>query len=133
MKFGKIIVWNSYDIHDFSSKKYNFFIGKTSKGNILSNPFGIGGKRKNLKKMTFPTREEALEAYSEYFDMMYSINATFKRNIDYLCQLVENGNDIYLQCFCHPLKCHGDIIAEKISKKIIKHNSQKSYKQNGNK
>ena len=31
----------------------------------------------------------------------------------------KNGEDIYLQCFCKPLRCHGDFIARILQKKLI--------------
>ena len=48
-----------------------------------------------------------------------------KTSFNALYEKYKNGEDIYLQCFCKPLRCHGDIIAEELQKKLIKENLEK--------
>ena len=64
---GKIIIYNTKN-EDHTQEPNNFYVGRSKNGNPLGNPFGIGGKRPSLVKMTFPTREEAIGAYKLYFD-----------------------------------------------------------------
>lgn len=89
------------------------------RGTIFGNPFTYNGKRSSFAKKSFKTREEAINAYKDYFKLMYERDAEFKRAFDELYEKYKNGEDIYLQCFCKPLKCHGDVIAEELQKKLI--------------
>ena len=111
-----IYVYNSHT-EDFTSHPNNFYVGRPS---ILGNPFSHNGVRTNLAKLTFKTREEAVEAYEKYFDKMYGTDEEFTKAFDEIYQHYKNGEDIYLQCFCKPKACHGDVIAEKLQRKLIK-------------
>lgn len=102
---------------DYSSHPNNVYIYR---GTILGNPFTYDGKRSNLAKLSFKTREEALSAYEEYFKRMYEMDAEFKNAVDDLYTKYKNGEDIYLGCFCHPLPCHGNIIVKELQKRLIK-------------
>lgn len=113
---GQIIVYNCHH-EDHSSHPNNYYIGRPS---ILSNPFTHDGKRSNLAKLSFKTREEAIEAYKLYFAEMYENNEEFKKAFDEIFEKYKNGEDIYLQCFCKPLPCHGDFLAKMLQKKLIK-------------
>ena len=66
------------------------------------------------------SREEAIERYKGYFDRMYSGNAPFRFLIDEIYEKYKNGEDIYLECYCAPLPCHGDIIKDKLEKRLMK-------------
>lgn len=110
-----IYVYNSH-IEDFTLKPNNYYIGRPS---ILGNPFTHNGVRTNLAKLSFKTREDAIAAYDKYFDTMYGKDDEFTKAFDEIYEHYKNGEDIYLQCFCKPLACHGDIIANKLQKKLI--------------
>lgn len=111
-----IYVYNSHQ-EDFTSKKNNFYIGR---GSPLGNPFTHNGVRSIFKTFTFKTREQAIEAYEKYFDEVYGKDEWFTRAFDEIYEHYKNGEDIYLQCFCKPKACHGDVIAEKLQRKLIK-------------
>ncbi len=117
-KVGQIIVYNC-KTEDHTTDKNNYFIGYKKGGNPLANPFGIGGKRPSAKKLTFPTRDEALDAYKKYFEASYGVDKVLTAKFDEMYSHFKNGETIYLQCFCKPLKCHGDILAEEMRKKLI--------------
>ena len=110
-----IYVYNSHN-EDFTLKPNNYYIGRPS---ILGNPFTHNGVRTNLAKLSFKTREDAIAAYDKYFDTMYGKDDKFTKAFDEIYEHYKNGEDIYLQCFCKPLACHGDIIANKLQKKLI--------------
>ncbi len=110
-----IYVYNSHN-EDFTLKPNNYYIGRPS---ILGNPFTHNGVRTNLAKLSFKTREDAIAAYDKYFDIMYGKDDEFTKAFDEIYEHYKNGEDIYLQCFCKPLACHGDIIANKLQKKLI--------------
>lgn len=111
-----IIVYNT-NIEDYTNKKNNFYIGRPS---ILGNPFTHDGKRSNLAKLSFRTREEALEAYKMYFYEMMEGDDDFKNAFNEIYEAYKSGEDVYLQCFCKPLKCHGDFLKEEMQKRLVK-------------
>lgn len=113
---GKIIVYNTRFEDHTSGSDYNYYIGRPS---VLGNPFSHNGVKTVFKTLTFKTREEAIAAYEKYFDKMYGSDDEFTKAFDEIYEHYKNGEDIYLQCFCKPLACHGDIIANKLQKKLI--------------
>lgn len=117
---GKIIIYNT-KTEDYTSHPNNVYIGRPS---ILSNPYTHDGKKSSLAKLSFKTREEAINAYKLYFDAMYEQDTQFKQVVDLIYDKYKNGEDIYLQCFCSPLPCHGEYIKEKLEKRLIKEKIQ---------
>ena len=99
---GSIIVYN-LKVNDFTSEKNNYYIGRPS---ILSNPFTHDGKRSNLARLSFKTREEALDAYEIYFYKMMETNNEFRNAFNEIYEKYKNGETVYLGCFCAPNKCH---------------------------
>jgi hypothetical protein len=104
-------------VEDHTSHPNNVYIGR---GSVLGNPYTHDGKKSSLAKLSFKTREEAINAYKLYFQVMYENDLEFKLTIDQIYNKYKNGEDIYLQCFCKPLECHGDFIKEFLEKKLIK-------------
>ena len=112
-----IIVYNRKD-EDYSSLPNNYPIYRG--GSVLGNPYTDKPLKGTLAIYQVRTRDEAIERYDSYFDMQYKVNPTFKSLIDEIYEKYKNGDDVYLECYCHPLRCHGDIIAEKLQKRLIK-------------
>ena len=112
-----IIVYNRAD-EDYSSNPNNYPIYRG--GSILGNPYTDKPLSKTMAVYQVRTREEAIERYSSYFDMMYANNPPFKRLVDEIYEKYKNGEDIYLECYCKPKPCHGDIIAEKLKRRLLK-------------
>lgn len=75
---------------------YDVYIGRGSK---WGNPYSH--KQGTKAKFVVATREEAVEKYREYI----------LSRPDLLNALPELKNKT-LGCYCHPAKCHGDILAE---------------------
>lgn len=121
---GKIIVYNTSS-EDHTSSENNFYIGRPSP---LSNPFTHDGKRSSLAKKSFKTREEAIAAFELYFKEMYGKDKELTRMFDEIYEKYKNGEDVYLQCFCKPEPCHGDIIAKYIQKKLIREKREEYLK-----
>ena len=111
-----IYVYNSHN-EDFTLKENNYYIGRPS---VLGNPFTHNGVKTNLAKLSFKTREDAIAAYEKYFDTMYGKDDEFTKAFDEIYEHYKNGEDIYLQCFCKPLPCHGDIIEKKLTSKLVR-------------
>jgi hypothetical protein len=102
---------------DHSSNPNNYPIFRP---NILGNPFTHIKDRNTKASYVVSTRDEAVERYSRYFDAMYGSNIKFTLAVDEIYEKYKNGEDVYLECYCHPLKCHGDVIADKLRKRLIK-------------
>lgn len=115
---GKITVYNTYQ-EDFTYKPNNFLICRTKFGNPLANPFTYNGVKTRLAKLSFKTREEAIDAYKVYFKRMYGVDEDLTKAFDEIYEKYKNGEDVYLQCCCKPLPCHGDFLAEELQRKLI--------------
>lgn len=124
---GMVIVYNTKDV-DYSNKENNFYIGRSKSGNPLGNPFTHNGRKSSLAKLSFKTREEAIDAYRMYFKELYGKDKALTEAFDKIYEKYKNGEDVYLQCFCKPLACHGDVIAEELQKKLIKEKMEEKKK-----
>lgn len=114
-----IYVYNMHE-EDFSNKPNNYYVGRSKSGNPLGNPFTHNGVRKSIAKLSFKTREEAIEAYKIYFKKMYGGDNDLTKSFDEIYEHYKEGEDIYLGCFCKPLPCHADFLAEELQKKLLK-------------
>lgn len=110
---------------DYSSHPNNYYIYR---GTVLGNSFTHDGKRSSLARLSFKTREEALNAYEEYFKRMYEMDEEFKRTVDEIYLKYKNGEDVYLGCFCAPLPCHGNVIAKQLQKRLIQERKNERLK-----
>ena len=126
---GKIFVYNSH-IDDYTSKENNFYIGRSKYGNPLGNPFTHNGVKTNIAKLSLKTREDAIEAFRIYFKKMYGKDPELTKAFDEIYEHYKNGEDVYLQCFCKPKACHGDVIAEELQKKLIKEKLEEKKRNN---
>lgn len=107
---------------DCSNYPNYYYCGRTKTGNPLGNPFTFNGQRTSLAKLSFKTREEAVEAYRKYFKKVYGTpgHEALTKKFDDIYQHYKNNEDVYLGCWCHPLPCHTQIIAEELQKKLIR-------------
>ena len=124
-----IYVYNKH-IDDFSWSKNNYEIGRPY---VLQNPYTHLELEKTKARYKVKTREEAIEKYSHYFDIMYGSNKEFTNVIDEIYEKYKRGENVYLACWCKKysvfdpkykesteLICHGDIIVNKLRKKLVK-------------
>ena len=102
--------------------KNDFYIGR---GSILGNPYSHIKDRKTKAIYEAKDRDDAIDKYSHYFDLMYGSNKAFTQAIDEIYEVYRRGDDVFLGCFCKPLRCHGDVIKEKLEKRLIKEKIQK--------
>ena len=129
---GKITVYNTHQ-EDYTYKPNNFLICRTKDGNPLANPFTYNGVKTRLSKLSFKTREEAIDAYKMYFNKMYGLDEGLTKAFDTIYEKYKNGEDIYLQCCCKPLPCHGDFLAEELQRKLIKEKMEERRENNKSK
>ena len=126
-----IVVYNLKN-EDHMSDENDFYIGR---GSVLGNPYTHIKDRKTLATFVVGSREEAIELYSDYFDKMYGCNKEFTKEIDDIYERYKAGKTVYLGCFCKPKSCHGDIIKQKLEKRLLKEKitaMRKSKENNGN-
>lgn len=112
-----------YNIHqeDHSSNEGAvFYCGRSKNGNPLGNPFTHNGIKSDIAKLSFKTREEAIKAFGEYFDISYGKDEDLTNAFDEIYEHYKNGEEIWLGCFCKPKACHCDIIADRLQRKLIK-------------
>lgn len=99
---------------------------------ILGNPYSHLPEDKCLALYKCKNRDEAIDNYGKYFDIMYGSNIKFTNAIDEIYKKYKSGEDVYLGCFCpKTLKCHGDIIIEKLQKRLIKEKILERKQNNG--
>ena len=122
-----IYVYNR-NVEDFSVMDNNYPIYRGV--SILGNPYTHLPVKGTKAMFQCKTREEAIEKYDKYFDIMYGNNIEFTKIIDEMYEKYKNGEDIYLECYCKPQSCHGEVIAEKLQKRLIKE-KYKTYKNVG--
>lgn len=111
-----VIVYNK-NVEDYSMCQNNYYIGR---GSVLGNPYTHKPLQGTMAIYHTRNREEAIERYSGYFDLMYERDAKFKYVIDEIYEKYKRGEDVYLACYCKPEPCHGDIIAQKLQKRLLK-------------
>lgn len=118
---GEITRYNTHE-EDHSSEPYNFYIGRLkNKDNPLANPFTFNGVKTSIAKLSFETREEAVEAYRVYFKKMYGVDKELTNAFDEIYNAYKNGNKVYLQCFCSKnCACHGDVLIDEMQKKLVR-------------
>lgn len=95
----------------------SFYIGR---GSVLGNPYTHIKDKKTKAIYEVKDRDEAIDRYSDYFDLMYGSNIAYTKAIDEIYDIYKSEKDVYLGCFCKPLRCHGDIIKEKLEKRLIR-------------
>jgi hypothetical protein len=95
----------------------NFYIGR---GSVLGNPYTHITDKKTKAIYKAIDRDDAIEKYSHYFDLMYGSNLAFTNMVDAIYEMYKSGMDVYLECYCAPLRCLGDIIKEKLEARLLK-------------
>ena len=123
-----IIVYNRTK-EDYSNHPNNYPIYRG--GSVLGNPYTDKPLSKTLAVYQVRNRDEAIDRYGSYFDMQYGRNKEFTELIDEIYELYKSGEDVYLECYCHPLRCHGDIIVEKLQRRLLREKI-KEYKNKNN-
>lgn len=104
---------------------------------ILSNPYTHIKDKQTKAMFVVSSREEAIERYSHYFDVMYGKNIKFTEVIDEIYEKYRMGEHILLGCYCKPgtdgkKNCHGEVIIKKLQGRLLKEKfaEAKKLKQN---
>ena len=94
-----------------------FYCGR---GSILGNPYTHIKDRETKAKFVVRNREEAIEKYAHYFDVMCGSNSEFTNAVDRIYKKYKAGEDVYLGCYCKPQSCHCDVIVDRLRRRLIK-------------
>lgn len=98
----------------------DIYIGRTNKRYGL-----IGSPLCNPYKLTHFSREESIRRYTTYLlNHCKEDDNPIYIEIQRLVNLIKEGKDINLVCWCHPLPCHGDII-KKVVEKLYEYSLQR--------
>lgn len=118
------------------NKKYHtptdrdIYIGR---GSPLGNPFVFRELEINKlkdKRYKCHSREQSIERFEMYLNfhlekenendssITKENKRAIKREMNKIYRMASNG-DINLVCYCKPAKCHGDVIAKKITDKLL--------------
>jgi hypothetical protein len=112
-----IIVYNrAKEDHSNHPNNYPIYRG----GSVLGNPYTDKPLNGTMAVYRVKDRDEAIKRYSSYFDMQYGRNREFTAVIDEIYDIYKTGEDVYLECYCSPLPCHGDIIVNKLQKRLLR-------------
>ena len=112
-----IIVYNrGKEDHSAHPNNYPIYRG----GSVLGNPYTDKPLKNTLAVFKAKNREEAIQKYDTYFDTQYGRNREFTAVIDEIYEKYKNGETVYLECYCAPLPCHGQIIVKKLQQKLLK-------------
>ena len=112
-----IIVYNrATEDHSSNFNNYPIYRG----GSVLGNPYTDKPLQGTLAVFKARNREDAIEKYSSYFDAQYGRNIEFTKIVDEIYEKYKNGETIYLECYCYPKPCHGNVIVEKLQKRLLK-------------
>ena len=98
----------------------NYFYCGRKGGNILGNPYSHLPEEKCSAIFKCKDREEAVEKYNEYFDLMYGHNIEFTYAIDTIYNIYKTGQEVTLGCHCVPKECHCSIIKKKLEERLFK-------------
>jgi hypothetical protein len=92
-------------------ESYDVYIGRPSK---FGNPYTHIKERNTKAEFIVKNREEAIEKYKEWL----------LNNPEILFEIMSLEGKT-LGCWCHPKKCHGDVIVEMINKIKMGYDIQK--------
>lgn len=95
---------------------------------ILSNPYTHIKDKKTKALYVVSSKEEAIEKYAHYFDIMYGRDVKFTKIIDEIYEKYRKGDDIYLGCYCSDKQCHGEVIIKKLQAKLLKEKIKEAKK-----
>ena len=87
---------------------------------VLGNPYTDVKDKQTKALYLVKSRDEAIKKYNDYFELKYGKDIKFTQIIDEIYEKYKRNETIYLECYCHPLPCHGDVIKKKIEQRLLK-------------
>ena len=90
--------------HAAQAGKVDVYCGR---GSVLGNPYTH--KQGTKAKFILASRDEAVEAYRNYFKEQMASNAEFLNEMRRIYRLARK-QEVNLVCYCYPLPCHCNVI-----------------------
>jgi len=97
---------------EYREKGSYFYVGR---GTYLGNGFSFKPSKYEVARVS--TREESIEKYKEWIYEKVLYNTNQNNCIELLVDRLVSQKHIVLGCFCVPLQCHAEIIAEIVLKR----------------
>lgn len=82
---------------------------------VLGNPYVLRNKNDRAERM------RVIDAYRRLLEKDMARNGPMSQEIRKIAERVRQGERICLQCWCAPLPCHGDVIAEAVRRMAMAH------------
>jgi len=112
---NKIIVVNKA-VH--APTDVDIYVGR---GSTLGNPYTSKDLSKSKAIHQVSNKEEAIRSYREYLSVNISTgNNVICDELNRIYMMALKGN-VNLVCYCKPKNCHGDIIKDIVTAKLIKY------------
>ncbi len=67
---------------------------------------------------TLAERRKHIEAYTVYFHQRLETDEVFRDGIEFLIEKAIRDSELILQCWCHPLACHGHVLRDYLINKL---------------
>jgi hypothetical protein len=115
------MIMSGFHVYNITKEEHfgenSFYCGR---GSVLRNPYTHIKDKETKARYVVKDRDEAIDRYSGYFDVMYGGNKEFTKAVDEIYSLYKAGKDVYLGCYCKPQRCHCDVIVDKLRKRLVK-------------
>ena len=115
------MIMSGFHVYNITKEEHfgenSFYCGR---GSVLGNPYTHIKDKETKARYVVRDRDEAIDRYSGYFDVMYGGNKEFTKAVDEIYSLYKAGKDVYLGCYCKPQRCHCDVIVDKLRKRLVK-------------
>lgn len=115
------MIMSGFHVYNITKEEHfgdnSFYCGR---GSVLGNPYTHIKDKETKARYIVKDRDEAIDRYSAYFDVMYGGNKEFTRAVDEIYEKYRDGGDVWLGCYCKPQRCHCDVIVDKLRKRLVK-------------
>lgn len=89
------------------------YIGR---GSVLGNPFSH--LKVSKAEFTVSSRGEAVDKYEDHLRAKLNVDRDITREMVRLRKLFNEFGELNLVCYCHPKRCHGDVIKKLIEESL---------------
>lgn len=99
------------NVNSFDERKVDGEVINIMRPSILGNPFNMSSEDE---------REISVRKYYHYLREEFKKKEEVYQELIKIVEKLKSGKDIYLVCYCAPMLCHGDVIANAVMG-IIEH------------
>lgn len=99
------------NVNSFDERKVDGEVINIMRPSILGNPFNMSSEDE---------REISVRKYYHYLREEFKKKEEVYQELIKIVEKLKSGKDVYLVCYCAPMLCHGDVIANAVMG-IIEH------------